>query len=74
MSPRNPFDPRLATTKPEKTKVSPSRKALYGLTLDVSSLVLTTLRDAARLAPVPYLMDAAELALGILDIIQVCLQ
>ncbi|KAF9463387.1 hypothetical protein BDZ94DRAFT_1259231 [Collybia nuda] len=55
---------RPASTTPEKGK------ALYGLTLDVSLLVLTTLRNVARVTPVPYLMEAADLALGILSAVQ----
>jgi len=37
---------------------------------DVANIVLTTLRDAARISTIPYLSAAAALALGILDIIQ----
>ena len=43
------------------------------LVLDTSDLVLTVVRDAARLAPIPYLQDAAGLALGIVNLIQVSL-
>lgn len=39
--------------------------------MDTTNIVLTTLRDAARIAPIPYLQGAAGAALGILDIIQV---
>ena len=39
--------------------------------LDTTSLVLTTLRDAGRLTPIPYLQEAAALALGIVTTIQV---
>lgn len=41
-----------------------------GLALDTTNVVLTTLKDAARLAPVPYLQEAANVAIGILDAIQ----
>lgn len=41
------------------------------LVLDTSDLVLTVVRDAARLAPIPYLQDAAGLALTIVNLIQV---
>jgi hypothetical protein len=41
------------------------------LALDTTDLVLTGVRDAARLAPIPYLKDAAGLALGIVNLIQV---
>ena len=41
------------------------------LATDTTGLVLATLRDAARLAAVPYLQDAAGLALGIVVVIQV---
>lgn len=40
------------------------------LLLDTSDFVLTVVRDAARLAPIPYLKDAAGLALGIVNVIQ----
>ena len=39
--------------------------------LEISNVVLTTLNDAASMAPVPYLQQAAGLALGILNIVQV---
>jgi len=51
----------------KREKKSSSQK----LILDTSDLVLTVVKDAARLAPVPYLQDAATLALGIMNIIQV---
>jgi hypothetical protein len=41
------------------------------LALDTSGLVLAVVRDAARLAPLPYLKDAAGLAVGIVNLIQV---
>jgi hypothetical protein len=39
--------------------------------LEVSSFVLATLKDAATLSSVPFLREAAGLALGILDSVQV---
>ena len=39
--------------------------------VDATTLVLTTLRDAARLTSIPYLQQAAGLAVGIITIIQV---
>jgi hypothetical protein len=41
------------------------------LILDTSDLVLTVVRDAARIAPLPYLQDAATLALVIVNVVQV---
>lgn len=43
----------------------------HSAALDVSSLALITLRDVSRISPVPYLQEAATLALGIVTIIQV---
>ncbi|KAF9463388.1 hypothetical protein BDZ94DRAFT_1297949 [Collybia nuda] len=43
---------------------------LTATTLDVSSLVLTTLRVAARISHFPYLGEAAMLALEILTVVQ----
>jgi hypothetical protein len=42
-----------------------------GLTLDVSDVVLTTIRNAASVSTIPFFKEAADLALGILNIIQV---
>jgi len=47
------------------------RYEIVGLGLDLSDVVLTTLKEAARLAPVPYLQQSAGLALAIVNIIQV---
>jgi len=41
------------------------------LELDISELVLSSLTSAAKLSTIPYLQDAAQLALGIVTIIQV---
>ena len=58
-----------------ETLTMPSQRAsgsdAQKLALDTSDLVLTVLRDAARLAPIPYLKDAAGLALEIVNLIQV---
>lgn len=70
--PKMPLSMKLPSTKLEKDHPPSSRQTLYGLTLDVSFVVLTTLSDISRAAPVPYLQQAATLALGILAIIQVC--
>lgn len=43
-----------------------------GMKRDIAHLVLTTLEDAARCSPIPFLQEAATLALGILRIIDVC--
>ncbi|KAF8059475.1 hypothetical protein FPV67DRAFT_443378 [Lyophyllum atratum] len=51
----------------EKDAPQPSRLAIA---LDSSELVLSTLADAARLTPVPYLQEAAGVALGIINMIQ----
>ena len=39
--------------------------------LEISNVGLTSFNDAASMAPVPYLQQAAGLALGILNIFQV---
>ena len=52
---------------PKRRKV----KNIVENSLDISNIVLTTLNDAASMAPVPYLQQAAGLALGILNIVQV---
>ena len=61
---------RIHTTMRSKSNTDPS---VQNLALETSDLVLTVVRDAARLAPIPYLQDAAGLALGIVNIIQVSL-
>ncbi|KAG6916692.1 hypothetical protein DXG01_005759 [Tephrocybe rancida] len=43
---------------------------LGALALDTSDVVLSTLADAAKLTPVPYLQEASGAALGIVKIIQ----
>jgi hypothetical protein len=48
-----------------------SKSKPQDLTLDTSDPVLTVVRDAARTAPLPYLQDAATLALVIVNVIQV---
>lgn len=40
---------------------------------DIAYLVLTTLTDAAQFSPIPYLREAAGLALTILQIVNVCI-
>ncbi|GLB44713.1 hypothetical protein LshimejAT787_1800500 [Lyophyllum shimeji] len=49
---------------------SDRRSQVVGRGLDISEVVLATLRDAARLAPIPYLQQSATLALGIVQITQ----
>ncbi|KAF8071449.1 hypothetical protein FPV67DRAFT_874241 [Lyophyllum atratum] len=51
-------------------KSSRRRRKVAALALDTSDLVLSTLKDAARLAPIPYLQQSATLALGIVNVIQ----
>ncbi|KAF9465729.1 hypothetical protein BDZ94DRAFT_1306792 [Collybia nuda] len=46
------------------------KKSFVTTTFNISSLVLTTLRDTARVSYLSYLSEAATLALGILGIIQ----
>ncbi|KAF8995813.1 hypothetical protein BDQ17DRAFT_1330306 [Cyathus striatus] len=45
------------------------KRSIVDMGLEISSLVLTTLQDAAQFAPVPYLQDAASLALSILNMV-----
>ncbi|KAF8987254.1 hypothetical protein BDQ17DRAFT_1258778 [Cyathus striatus] len=45
------------------------KRSIVDTGLEISSLVLTTLQDAAQFAPVPYLQDAASLALSILNMV-----
>ncbi|GLB43798.1 hypothetical protein LshimejAT787_1403100 [Lyophyllum shimeji] len=52
----------MAKAKRSQTKI--------GIALDTSELILTTLANAARLTPVPYLQNAAGVALNIVNIIQ----
>ncbi|KAF9464049.1 hypothetical protein BDZ94DRAFT_1356243 [Collybia nuda] len=52
-------------------KKEPSRRSTrISNTLDVSDLVLTTVRDAASVSAIPYFKDAADLSLGILAIVK----
>ena len=53
---------------PKKSESQPSR---VGPALDATNVVLTTVKEAARMAPVPYLQEAATLALGLLEAVQV---
>ena len=55
----------IATSDPHP---NPSK---INLGLDISHLVLSALIPAAKLAKIPYLQDAAQLALNIVTIIQV---
>lgn len=41
------------------------------ISLDTSSIVLTTLRDAAKFSPVPFLSAAAGIAVEIVGAVQV---
>lgn len=41
------------------------------VSLDVTSIVLTTLRDTSNIPPIPFLSDAAEIALNIAGVVQV---
>lgn len=51
-------------------KAAKPRSKQVGLALDATNLVLATLRDTARLTPIPFLRDAAGLALGVLEVVQ----
>jgi len=53
------------------TEGNPSHTSQLDAVLEISSFVLTTLKDAASLSTVPFLKEAAGLALGILDSVQV---
>lgn len=53
------------------TKAEAKASGLLDTTLEVSSLVLKTLQDGAQFAPVPFLQDAAGVALEILNAVQV---
>ncbi|EDR13306.1 uncharacterized protein LACBIDRAFT_322856 [Laccaria bicolor S238N-H82] len=54
----------LSASKRKKVKI------IVENSLETSNVVLTTLNDLASMAPVPYLQQAAGLALGILNIVQ----
>ena len=47
------------------------QSSLQVLVTDTSGIILTTLRDISCITNIPYLYNAAVLALGILNIIQV---
>jgi len=55
---------------PSEEKPSHTSERL-GTALEVSSFILATLKDAAAWSSVPFLKEAAGLALGILDSVQV---
>ncbi|EDR07261.1 uncharacterized protein LACBIDRAFT_328103 [Laccaria bicolor S238N-H82] len=55
-----------SSSAPKRRKV----KNIVENSLEISNIVLTTLNNAASMAPVPYLQQAAGLALGILNIVQ----
>lgn len=48
-----------------------SRVPRHTTILEVSSSVFATLRDIARVSPIPYIQEAATPALGIITIVQV---
>jgi hypothetical protein len=63
---------KLPPSKPQKVSKSKMTKSeVVGVTLDATALLLATLRDAARLAPIPMVQSAATLALAILNTVQV---
>jgi hypothetical protein len=66
-----PLRAKLPSAKSEEKKTKNLLHKLHGLSLDVSILVFSTLSDAAKAAPVPYLQQSAALVLGILVVIQV---
>lgn len=47
------------------------KEEIFSALSGATSLALSTLQDAASLAPVPYLSEAAGLALGIWNAVQV---
>ncbi|KAJ8501865.1 hypothetical protein ONZ45_g11985 [Pleurotus djamor] len=49
---------------------SPSRNRSVDAVLDISSVLLTTLNDVSAVCAVPFLGNAAQLALGILNTVQ----
>ena len=59
-------------SKKESAEASESKtNNVLAVVSGVSVLVLETLRDVARFAPVPYLSDISSVALGILEAAQV---
>jgi hypothetical protein len=63
---------RLKNRLPHKLGSVRSHKSeTIGLALDTTAVLLLTLRDAAKLSPVPMVQTAAGLALSIITIIQV---
>jgi len=62
-------------TKVNPTKPSPQKlgNSKTDTALDVSAVILTALRAAANLAPVPFLQQAAGVALEIFNTVQVCI-
>jgi hypothetical protein len=58
---------KLTSSKPG----TGSKSEAIGIAVDTTTLLLTTLRDAAKLAPLPLVQNAAGLALNIITTIQV---
>ncbi|KAF8888038.1 hypothetical protein BD779DRAFT_1525232 [Infundibulicybe gibba] len=62
---------KMPEPSPVDRPVEDSRTSKYlDLSLESTKLVLTTLKDVAGFAPVPFLAQAANLALGVLDMAQ----
>ncbi len=50
-----------------------SASEVVNVLLGVSSIILMTLRDTSKISPVPYLSNAAGIALDIIMVVQVSL-
>jgi hypothetical protein len=57
----------------DKTITSERREELFSALSGATGLILIALQDAASLAPIPYLGQAAGLAIGIWNAVQVCM-
>ncbi|KAL0564664.1 hypothetical protein V5O48_017377, partial [Marasmius crinis-equi] len=66
------FDDSSTNSKQRERPAQPTEQSNDVLTAvsGVSELVLRTLQDVARFAPVPYLSDISSVALGILEAVQ----
>lgn len=61
----------IKSLKPSAKPGTASKSEVIGIAADTATLVLTILRDAAKLAPLPLVQSAAQLALDIVTIVQV---
>ncbi|KAL4261234.1 hypothetical protein AB1N83_011043 [Pleurotus pulmonarius] len=62
--------PDLATKVYDKEPTKVGADGTLTVAEDVAGIVLSTLQQAARLAPLPYLKEAAELAVVLFDMVQ----